>query len=98
MQELEHDRHCDVYKNFAMVRQDRGGMVQTKDQYKFIYQVQELNGCDGVHASCSVLLNLSGGPSGAPLVGELGRVMGWGEYFAQIQPSSWPPASSMHAL
>ncbi|XP_065194398.1 sushi, von Willebrand factor type A, EGF and pentraxin domain-containing protein 1-like isoform X2 [Sycon ciliatum] len=38
MQELEHDRHCDIYRSFAMVRQDRGGMVQTKDQYKFIYQ------------------------------------------------------------
>ena len=40
MQEMEHDRHVDILRAFAQMRQDRGGMVQTKDQYKFIFQVR----------------------------------------------------------
>lgn len=39
MQQLERDRHVDILNTFAMLREDRGGMVQTKDQYKFVYQV-----------------------------------------------------------
>ena len=42
MQELEASRRCDVLQMVWLVRQDRGGSVQTKDQYIYIYMVNLL--------------------------------------------------------
>ena len=39
MQQLEEKGEVDVLKIVSTLRQDRGGMVQTKDQYLFLYQV-----------------------------------------------------------
>ncbi|XP_062517395.1 uncharacterized protein LOC134192662 [Corticium candelabrum] len=39
MQDLEASKHCDVLQTVWLMRQDRGGSVQTKDQYIFIYMV-----------------------------------------------------------
>ena len=39
MQQLEETGEVDVLKIVSTMRQDRGGMVQTKDQYVFIHQV-----------------------------------------------------------
>jgi protein tyrosine phosphatase len=39
MQDLEASRHCDVLQTVWLIRQDRGGSVQTKDQYIYIYMV-----------------------------------------------------------
>lgn len=40
MQQLEEKGEVDVLKIVSTLRQDRGGMVQTKDQYMFLYQVR----------------------------------------------------------
>ena len=39
MRELERDNNVDVLKILASMRQDRGGMIQTKDQYVFLHRV-----------------------------------------------------------
>ena len=39
MQQLEEKGEVDVLKIVSTLRQDRGGMVQTKEQYYFLYQV-----------------------------------------------------------
>ena len=39
MKELEENETVDVLKIVASMRQDRGGMVQTKEQYLFLHQV-----------------------------------------------------------
>ena len=39
MQQLEEKGEVDIIKIVSTLRQDRGGMVQTKDQYLFLYQV-----------------------------------------------------------
>ena len=40
MKELEENETVDVLKIVASMRQDRGGMVQTKEQYFFLHQVK----------------------------------------------------------
>ena len=39
MQQLDEKGEVDILKIVSTLRQDRGGMVQTKDQYLFLYQV-----------------------------------------------------------
>lgn len=39
MRELEDTKTVDVLKIVANLRQDRGGMVQTKEQYLFLHKV-----------------------------------------------------------
>ena len=39
MQQLDEKGEMDILKIVSTLRQDRGGMVQTKDQYLFLYQV-----------------------------------------------------------
>ena len=39
MQQLEEKGEVDVLKIVSIMRQDRGGMVQTRDQYVFLHQV-----------------------------------------------------------
>lgn len=39
MKELEENETVDVLKILATLRQDRGGMVQTKEQYHFLHKV-----------------------------------------------------------
>ena len=39
MKQLEENMTVDVLKIVATMRQDRGGMVQTKDQYVFLHKV-----------------------------------------------------------
>ena len=38
MHELEKKGRADLLKIVSLIRQDRGGMVQTKDQYLLIYK------------------------------------------------------------
>ena len=40
MQQLEEAGEVDVLKIVSTMRQDRGGMVQTRDQYVFLHQVR----------------------------------------------------------
>ena len=40
MQQLEDEGQVDILKTVATLRQDRGGMVQTKDQYVFLHKVR----------------------------------------------------------
>ena len=40
MQQLEEEGQVDLLKIVATLRQDRGGMVQTRDQYIFLHKVQ----------------------------------------------------------
>ena len=40
MQQLDEKGEVDVLKVVSTMRQDRGGMVQTKEQYLFLYQVR----------------------------------------------------------
>lgn len=42
MRELEETQSIDVLKTVANLRQDRGGMVQTKDQYVFLHKVSTI--------------------------------------------------------
>ena len=39
MRELEETHAIDILRIVANMRQDRGGMVQTKDQYVFLHKV-----------------------------------------------------------
>ena len=39
MQQLEETGEVDVLKIVSTMRQDRGGMVQTREQYHFLHQV-----------------------------------------------------------
>ena len=39
MQDLEKSGRCDVLQTVSKLRLDRGGVVQTKDQYVLIYMV-----------------------------------------------------------
>ena len=39
MKHLEENREVDILKIVSMLRQDRGGMVQTVSQYHFVYKV-----------------------------------------------------------
>ena len=39
MQQVDEKGEVDILKIVSTLRQDRGGMVQTKDQYLFLYQV-----------------------------------------------------------
>lgn len=39
MQQLEEEGQVDILKTVATLRQDRGGMVQTRDQYVFLHKV-----------------------------------------------------------
>lgn len=39
MRELEECNHVDVLRIFHSMRQERGGMVQTKDQYVLLHKV-----------------------------------------------------------
>jgi len=39
MQQLEETGEVDVLRIVSVMRQDRGGMVQTKEQYLFLHQV-----------------------------------------------------------
>ena len=39
MQQLEETGEVDVLRIVSTMRQDRGGMVQTRDQYLFLHQV-----------------------------------------------------------
>ena len=43
MQQLEEKGEVDVLRIVSTLRQDRGGMVQTKEQYLFLYQVSLLS-------------------------------------------------------
>ena len=38
---LQGDSKIDVLRIVSMMRQDRPGMVQTKDQYRFVHQVRD---------------------------------------------------------
>ena len=38
MKQLDHERAVDIVRILCDLRRDRGGMVQTNDQYQFIYQ------------------------------------------------------------
>ena len=40
MQQLEETGEVDVLRIVSVMRQDRGGMVQTKEQYLFLHQVR----------------------------------------------------------
>ena len=40
MTQLEREGEVDVMKIVSTMRQDRGGMVQTEQQYIFLHQVQ----------------------------------------------------------
>ncbi len=42
MQQLEETGEVDMLKVVSTMRQDRGGMVQTKDQYVFLHQVRSI--------------------------------------------------------
>ena len=39
MRHLEENNEADILKIVSMLRQDRGGMVQTVSQYHFVYKV-----------------------------------------------------------
>jgi len=39
MQQLEETGEVDVLRIVSVMRQDRGGMVQTKEQYLFLHQI-----------------------------------------------------------
>ena len=39
MQQLDEDGEVDVLQILSSLRQDRGGMIQTKEQYVFLHQV-----------------------------------------------------------
>ena len=39
MQQLEEEGQVDLLKIVSTMRQDRGGMVQTRDQYAFLHKV-----------------------------------------------------------
>jgi protein tyrosine phosphatase len=43
MQQLEESSTCDISYTVCKLRQDRGGMIQTKDQYIFTYKVGIFN-------------------------------------------------------
>ena len=38
IKQLDHERLVDVVRIVCQLRQDRGGMIQTNDQYIFLYQ------------------------------------------------------------
>lgn len=52
MRQLEEENTVDILKIVSMLRQDRGGMVQTLTQYHFVYKVgftiSKLTECHGV--------------------------------------------------
>ena len=56
MKQLEENMTVDVLKIIATMRQDRGGMVQTKDQYVFLHKV-----------GCKILFNIILYSSVAPI-------------------------------
>ena len=39
MRELEETNNVDILQIVTMLRQDRGGMIQTPSQYHFVYKV-----------------------------------------------------------
>ena len=39
MQQLDEENEVDIMHILSSLRQDRGGMIQTKEQYVFIHQV-----------------------------------------------------------
>ena len=39
IQQLDNEGEVDVLKILSSLRQDRGGMIQTKEQYIFLHQV-----------------------------------------------------------
>ena len=39
MQQLDNEGEVDVLRILSSLRQDRGGMIQTKEQYVFLHQV-----------------------------------------------------------
>ncbi len=39
MQQLQEEGQVDLLKIVSTIRQDRGGMVQTRDQYVFLHKV-----------------------------------------------------------
>ena len=39
MHQLEAEQKVDVVDTVTTVREDRGGMISTKEQYAFVYQV-----------------------------------------------------------
>ena len=41
MRELEEKNRVDLLSIISAMRQDRGGMVQTKDQYVFLHKVRD---------------------------------------------------------
>lgn len=41
MKELDEQRRVDILAIVSSMRQDRGGMVQTKDQYVFLHKVSD---------------------------------------------------------
>lgn len=41
MREIEEKNKVDVLRIVSSMRQDRGGMVQTKDQYVFLHRVRK---------------------------------------------------------
>lgn len=42
MQQLEETGEVDILKIVSAMRQDRGGMVQTKEQYHFLHKVRRV--------------------------------------------------------
>lgn len=56
MSQLEKSSQVDVLRIVSLLRQDRGGMVQTSSQYHFIYKVSYTSGswlihCQGIIVS-----------------------------------------------
>lgn len=43
MQQLDREGEIDLLKILTTLRQDRGGMIQTKEQYVFLHKVNKLN-------------------------------------------------------
>lgn len=43
MQQIDREGEVDVLKILSSLRQDRGGMIQTKEQYVFLHQVNNFN-------------------------------------------------------
>lgn len=51
MQQFDHEGEIDILQTLSSLRQDRGGMIQTKEQYVFLHKVHQ----NLVHAALHVL-------------------------------------------
>lgn len=43
MQQLDQEGEIDILQILSTLRQDRGGMVQTKEQYVFLHKVKSMS-------------------------------------------------------